>query len=225
MITSNLSEAYINVYMSYISTRYEHLWNALNVGNKVVPVIGVANINNLFRINVPSDLFKSAIRQQGAFSFQCDLKEPYITLDQLQRVALTYRLTDRKTFIDLKVAHNLFLYNMYRSDNLVLLVEDMYNAAQFHNEFYMSVISYFKEKKQHQELDRNINLSIDTNPENGICYKEVMDYLHYDGMKPNISFHISSGKKVIQASINASDFEAQFTEYSYNIILHNINIL
>ena len=212
MIKSNMNEIDRNPYISYISSQYQGVWRICTKGNVVFPVIGISSVERIFGITI--DKAKVPLRRIKPSGY--DNKE------QFDAIALLYKLRDRRSYRDLLVAHDLEMYNNSIINELSIWSEDIYNAVQLHHEFCEALQAYLVNNLDDSFSINDSAFSIDVNPENGICYKELIDYAHYKGQKPAIGFNIVSGGKSKKGQIRPDDYEMQFEETSYKIRIYNI---
>lgn len=222
MINSNLPEVYQNRYLSYIASNYENKWHILTQGNIIYPVLGINTLRELFGIEISDDALPPKRVKQNSFQPHTDINGVTITIDQLKTIAYQYNLTGMKAYVDLLVGYNVCCYNNYLSESLVILGDDMYNAVQLHKEFCESVRNYCIGHINGLAPESKIDVDIIANPQNGICYKDLMDFIHYGGAKPEILFRCSMNGIFLRAKIRVQDFEIHFTETSYNIEIDNI---
>ncbi len=221
MIKSNLTEDYQNRYLLYIASHYENKWHIYSQGNIIYPVLGLNTLSDLFGIDISNVIIPPKKESENSFEPYCDISGTILTIDQLKGIGFRYKLSDRKAYVDLLVGYNVCRYNNYLTELLVLLADDMYNAIQIHKEFRDSVLDYCKDRFDDWRSDSQIDVDIITGPY-GICYKELMDYVHYGCYKPEILFKISQNGKSCRARITEQDYEMRFTETSYNIEIGNI---
>ena len=218
-----MNEYYQSVYTSYLSERYVHLWHMYMEGYKMAPVLTKKTVEALFNINLDDKYTGLPFPRGNTYEPTCDVQGPYVTFEYLSVIAQAFKLTLRKTYVDLKVAYSLCLYNSELIDKLPLFVDTMYNAVQLHKEFVEAVLSYYNSTNNAEFQADDVNISIEVNSQNGICYKELMDYLHYKGEKPPILFIMTIGNSKKKCVIKSSDYEAHFSETSYNINIHLID--
>lgn len=222
-IISNLNEYYQSFYTSYLSERYEHLWHMYVEGYKMAPVLTKKTVEALFNISLDDNYTGLPFPRGNTFEPTCEVQGPYVTFELLSVVAQKYKLTHSKTYGDLKVAYSLCLYNSELIDKLPLFADTMYNAVQLHKEFVEAVLSYYNSTNNAVFKVDDVNISVEVNPQNGICYKELIDYLHYKGPKPAILFVMTIGNLKKKCVIKSSDYDADFSETSYNINIHFID--
>lgn len=191
------------------------------IGERACPVIELGTIKKLFGIDLDIRSVPNYMLNTDGVNAQYGIINPFVNLQQLKVLALTYKLSYKKSYVDLLVAHELYLYDLHKSDLLELLVRDMYNAVQLHQEFCEAVRVFYK--NQGQPLDNGTSIDIEVNPTNGICYKELMDYAHYNGNKPKVSFRIGHDKMTRLCIMDEDDFELSFNGKGYNINIKNIN--
>lgn len=223
MIKSNLTEQYQKVYLSYLTDRYKQKWTLARAGKRFIPVISLDAIEQLFGINLPQNEIDNRKLAFGTLDEQYNIAKTVFNIEQLKVIAYRYKLTSRKSYVDLLVAHELLRYDNYLTDVLVLLLEDMYNAVQIHKEFTEAISNYSKENGN--LTDDTISVDIQVNPNHGICYKELMNYTHYNGVKPQILFTIKKEDYSRSCIIDVDDYEMEFNEKNYNIAIRNIKFL
>lgn len=221
MIKSNLTEDYQNRYLSYIASHYENKWHIYSQGNIVYPVLGLNTLSDLFGIDLANVTIPTKRERQNSFEPRCDINGITLTIDQLKEIGFKYELFNKKAYVDLLVGYNVCRYNNYLTELLVLLADDMYNAVQIHKEFCDSVLDYCKDRFNDWRSDSKIEVDIITGPQ-GICYKELMEFVHYGCNKPEILFKISHNGDSYCARIAKLDYEMRFTETSYNIEIGKI---
>lgn len=222
MIKSNMDEVYRNTYISYISSRYGRVWQLCTRGNEVFPLIGVSSVERIFGITVDQTKVPPRRMRTSGYDEHCDIQEMYYNQEQFDVIAFTYNLRERKAYRDLLVAHELVLYDSYRTDVLGLWADDMYNAVQLHKEFCDALQTYLSNILDEHVSVNESDFSLDVNPQHGVCYKELMDYAHYEGLKPEIKFRITVGGRRMRGVIQPNDYVMQFEETSYNIRIDNI---
>lgn len=221
MIRSNLSEVYQNRYLSYIASHYENKWQIYTQGNIIYPVIDINTLSDLFGIDISNIKIPSRKVIQNSFVPRCDINGITLNIDQLKGIGYSYKLTNKKAYVDLLAGYNVCCYNNYLTDSLVILADDMYNAIQLHKEFCESVLNYCRSHVDGLRPECNIDVDIITNS-HGICYKELMDFVHYNCSKPEILFKITIDGVLHHARIAVPDYSMRFTETSYNIEICNI---
>lgn len=222
MIRSNLTEVNQNRYLSYIASHYENKWHIYTQGKIVYPVLSLESVEELLGIDISNIALPPKNEKQNSFEPRCDINGITLTINQLKEIGYQYKLTDRKAFIDLLVGYNVCCYNNYLTESLVILADDMYNAIQLHKEFYDSVLDYCRCSIKDWCLEGKIEVNIITG-QHGICYKELMDYVHYGCSKPDILLRISMNGDSHKARIAVQDYEMHFTEISYNIEIGKIS--
>lgn len=222
MIKSNMNEMYRNTYISYISSRYQGVWWICTKGDVVFPVIGLSSVERIFGITI--DKAKVPLRRMKPSGYEeyCDIQEEYYNKEQFDAIAFLYKLRDRRSYRDLLVAHDLEMYNNSIINELSVWAEDMYDAVQLHHEFCEALQAYLVNNFDDSFSINDSAFSINVNPENEICYKELIDYAHYKGQKPAIGFKIVLGGKSKKGQILPDDYEMQFEETSYKIRIKNI---
>lgn len=208
-IVSDLDIYHQRNYMSYLESRYVPYWEQRINGNELELVIRKETIEQLFDIRINAQLPNI----QGSILY---------TLPQLSAIAYAYKLEERKTYIDLRGAYSMVLYNNYKRDKLFLFSINMYNSQQLHKEFVESLNHYLS-----IQFNRPVqveNYSIETPMYSDICYEELMDYLHYDSVKPNIKIKFEIGNHGYKGEIDSNQYDARFTESSYNIRINGMII-
>lgn len=222
MITSNMNEIDRNRYISYISSRYNGVWRICTRGREIFPVIGISSIERIFGMIIDKTKVPPRRMKPSGYDEYCDIQEAYFDKNQFEAIANTYRLCDRKAYRDLLVAHKLELYNNNLIDELGIWADDMYNAAQLNREFYEALHTYCTNHLAKQVSIKDTDFSIEVNHENEICYKELMDFAHYEGTKPEIRIRMKTGRRRMKGVIQPNDYEMQYRETSYNIRINNI---
>lgn len=217
-----MNEIYRNRYISYISLRYQSVWQICTKGKDVFPVIGISPVERIFGISIDKSNIPLRRMRPSGYEEYCAIQEEYYNKEQFDAIAFIYNLRDRRSYRDLLVAHGLIRYNNSFINELGIWADDMYNAVQLHKEFCEALQTYLS-----SYLDKLISIndsvfSIDVNPENKICYKELIDYAHYESQKPAIGFMISLGGRRKKGLIRPDDYDMQFKETSYNIRINDI---
>lgn len=223
MIKSNIIGEDRNIYMSYLNDHYKHKWTMSGTGERACPVIALDTINKMFGIDVDIKSVPNYMMNTDGVNAQYGIINPVVNMQQLKALAHTYKLLFKKSYVDLVAAHELYLYDLHKSNLLELLVRDMYNAVQLHQEFCEAVCVF--NKNHGHPLDNQPSIYIDVNPANGIYYKELMDYAHYNGAKPKVSFKIKHDKITKLGVMDENDFELSFNGLGYNINIKNIKYL
>ena len=223
MIKSNMNEIYRNKYISYISSRYRGVWQICTKGNVVFPVIGISSVERIFGITI--DKAKVPLRRMKPSGYEehCAIQEEYYNKEQFDAIAFVYNLRDRRAYRDLLVAHDLEMYNNSIINELSVWADDMYNAVQLHHEFCEALQAYLVNNLDDSFSINDAAFSLEVNPENGVSYKELIDYAHYEGQTSPIGFKISLGGKRKKGLIRPDDYDMQFEETSYNIRINNIH--
>ena len=118
MIKSNIIGEDRNIYMSYLNEYYKHKWTMNGIGDRACPVIAIDTIKKLFGIDVDIKSVPYYMMNTDGVNAQFGIINPVVNLQQLKALAHTYKLSFKKSYVDLVVAHELYLYDLHKSDLL-----------------------------------------------------------------------------------------------------------
>lgn len=222
-VIQNLSKNDQSKYLKYLYEKYVKYWNQSDLGTAVIPVITKECIEAIFGIQLDVTRFdKYKGDPNSIYTLRCDVNGYFYNCQQLTAIASYYRFTDQKAYIDLLVAHHLFLYDFDKTNNVPLLADNMYNSLKLHKVFYGEVIAYCQKNITSYAIDDSWDISLADNTGCGICYKELMDYLHYDGEKPSVSFTLLKGNVTLKMHMTADDYNAEYGLSSYKFSIMRI---
>ena len=106
MIQSNLTEQYQKTYLSYLTDRYKQKWTLVGAGNRFLPVMPLDAVEHLFGINLPQSDIDNRKLVLDKLDEHYNIAKTVFNVEQLKVIAFKYKLSSRKSFVDLLVAHS-----------------------------------------------------------------------------------------------------------------------